>query len=129
MSLVELFLLGVPAVLLTGISKGGFGGALGGIAVPLLALNMPPTQAAAIMLPILCIADITGLRRFRGKWDISNLHIMLPGALVGVLIGALSFGALSERLIALLMAGCVRNLFSAAREKLFSCAMERKISS
>ena len=29
MSFVELFLLGVPAVLLTGISKGGFGGALG----------------------------------------------------------------------------------------------------
>ncbi|WP_433770669.1 sulfite exporter TauE/SafE family protein [Pseudomonas putida] len=103
MSLVELFLLGIPAVLLTGISKGGFGGALGGIAVPLLALNMPPTQAAAIMLPILCIADITGLRRFRGKWDKGNLKIMIPGALVGVLIGALTFGALSERLIALLM--------------------------
>lgn len=105
MPLMELFLLGIPAVLLTGISKGGFGGALGGIAVPLLALQMPPTQAAAIMLPILCMADITGLRRFRGKWDAGNLKIMIPGALVGVLIGALTFGALSERLIALLMGG------------------------
>ncbi|MCY1516698.1 Sulfite exporter TauE/SafE [compost metagenome] len=105
MSFVELFLLGVPAVLLTGISKGGFGGALGGIAVPLLALMMPPTQAAAIMLPILCMADITGLRRFYGKWDGRNLKIMLPGALVGVLIGTLSFGLLSERLIGLLIGG------------------------
>lgn len=105
MSFVELFLLGVPAVLLTGISKGGFGGALGGIAVPLLALMMPPTQAAAIMLPILCMADITGLRRFYGKWDLPNLKIMLPGALVGVLIGTLSFGLLSERLIGLLIGG------------------------
>jgi uncharacterized membrane protein YfcA len=105
MSFVELFLLGVPAVLLTGISKGGFGGALGGIAVPLLALMMPPTQAAAIMLPILCMADITGLRRFYGKWDLHNLKIMLPGALVGVLIGTLSFGLLSERLIGLLIGG------------------------
>ena len=105
MSFVELFLLGVPAVLLTGISKGGFGGALGGIAVPLLALMMSPTQAAAIMLPILCMADITGLRRFYGKWDLRNLKIMLPGALVGVLIGTLSFGLLSERLIGLLIGG------------------------
>jgi uncharacterized membrane protein YfcA len=105
MSFVELFLLGVPAVLLTGISKGGFGGALGGIAVPLLALMMPPTQAAAIMLPILCMADITGLRHFFGKWDLHNLKIMLPGALVGVLIGTLSFGLLSERLIGLLIGG------------------------
>ncbi len=105
MSFVELFLLGVPAVLLTGISKGGFGGALGGIAVPLLALMMPPTQAAAIMLPILCMADITGLRRFYGKWDVRNLKIMLPGALLGVLAGTLSFGLLSERLIGLMIGG------------------------
>ena len=48
MTFLDIFLLGIPAVLLTGISKGGFGGALGGIAVPLLALTMPPTQAAAI---------------------------------------------------------------------------------
>ncbi|WP_342245533.1 sulfite exporter TauE/SafE family protein [Pseudomonas sp. OTU5201] len=105
MSFAELFLLGIPAVLLTGISKGGFGGALGGIAVPLLALMMPPTQAAAIMLPILCMADITGLRRFYGKWDLRNLKIMLPGALLGVLVGTLSFGLLSERLIGLMIGG------------------------
>ncbi|MGH8601289.1 MAG: sulfite exporter TauE/SafE family protein [Gammaproteobacteria bacterium] len=111
MSLVELFVLGVPAVLLTGISKGGFGGALGGIAVPLLALQMPPTQAAAIMLPILCMADITGLRRFRGQWDLHNLKIMLPGALAGVLIGTLTFGFLSERLIGLLLGGIAMGFF------------------
>jgi uncharacterized membrane protein YfcA len=105
MSFAELFLLGIPAVLLTGISKGGFGGALGGIAVPLLALMMPPTQAAAIMLPILCMADITGLRRFYGKWDLHNLKIMLPGALLGVLAGTLSFGLLSERLLGLMIGG------------------------
>ena len=105
MTIYQLFLVGLPAVLLTGISKGGFGGALGGIAVPLLALMVPPTQAAAIMLPILCMADITGLRRFYGQWDMRNLKIMLPGALLGVLIGTLSFGLLSERLIGLMIGG------------------------
>jgi hypothetical protein len=103
MTLIELFLLSLPAVLSTGISKGGFGGAFGGIAVPLMALVMPPTQAAAIMLPILCMADVTGLRRFCGKWDLQNLKIMLPGALLGVLLGTLSFGLLSERLIGLVI--------------------------
>ncbi|SDI17473.1 sulfite exporter TauE/SafE family protein [Pseudomonas panipatensis] len=100
---LDFFLVAIPAVLLTGVSKGGFGGALGGIAVPLMALAMPPTQAAALMLPILCMADITGLRRFYGKWDVRNLKIMLPGALLGVLAGSLSFGLLSERFIALLI--------------------------
>lgn len=102
---LEFLLVAIPAVLLTGVSKGGFGGALGGIAVPLMALAMPPTQAAALMLPILCMADLTGLRRFYGKWDVRNLKIMLPGALLGVGAGALSFGLLSERFIALLIGG------------------------
>lgn len=101
----EFLLVAIPAVLLTGVSKGGFGGALGGIAVPLLALALPPTQAAALMLPILCMADLTGLRRFYGKWDVRNLKIMLPGALLGVGVGTLSFGLLSERFIALLIGG------------------------
>lgn len=105
MSLTEFLLLGLPAVLLTGLSKGGFGGALGGIAVPLLALGMAPTQAAAVMLPILCVADLVGLRAYYGKWDVANLKIMLPGALIGVLIGSLTFGMLNERVIGLLIGG------------------------
>ena len=36
MTLADLVLFALPAVFLTGLSKGGFGGALGGIAVPLL---------------------------------------------------------------------------------------------
>lgn len=105
MSLTDFLLFGLPAVLLTGLSKGGFGGALGGIAVPLLALGLAPTQAAAVMLPILCVADLVGLRAYYGKWDMANLRIMLPGALVGVLIGSLTFELLNERVIGLLIGG------------------------
>lgn len=105
MSWTDFLLFGLPAVLLTGLSKGGFGGALGGIAVPLLALGLAPTQAAAVMLPILCVADLVGLRAYYGKWDLANLRIMLPGALVGVLIGSLTFELLNERVIGLLIGG------------------------
>ena len=51
----------VPAVIIAGVSKGGFGGGLGIMTVPLMALVASPVQAAAIMLPILCAIDIVGL--------------------------------------------------------------------
>ena len=44
-------------VLLTGISKSAFAGALGVFAVPILILLLPITEAIALMLPILIIAD------------------------------------------------------------------------
>src|SRR3990167_10510455 len=91
MSLSDFLLFALPAVFLTGLSKGGFGGALGGIAVPLLALASTPKQAAAVMLPILCLADVVGLKAYFGKWDLANLKVMMPGALIGIGIGALTF--------------------------------------
>ncbi len=93
----------IPAVLLTGISKGGFAGALGGIGVPLMALAISPVQAAAILLPVLCLMDVVGFHAYFRKWDTANLKIMLPGALLGILAGTLSFGMLSEDAIRILI--------------------------
>src|SRR5690606_37790569 len=42
----------LPAVFLIGLSKGGLGGAMALIGVPLMSLVVPPVQAAAILLPI-----------------------------------------------------------------------------
>lgn len=93
----------IPAVLLTGISKGGFGSALGGIGVPLMALAISPVDAAAILLPVLCFMDVVGVQAYFGKWDGANLKIMIPGALLGIAIGTLSFGLLSENTIRILI--------------------------
>lgn len=95
----------IPAVLLTGISKGGFGSALGGIGVPIMALAISPVQAAAILLPVLCLMDLVGLRVYFGKWDKATLKIMLPGALLGIIAGTLTFGRLSEDVIRILIGG------------------------
>ncbi|MDH1261864.1 MULTISPECIES: sulfite exporter TauE/SafE family protein [unclassified Pseudomonas] len=103
MTLTDFLLFAVPAVFLTGLSKGGFGGALGGIAVPLLALAATPMQAVAIMLPILCLADVVGLKAYFGKWDTANLKVMMPGALIGIVIGSLTFELLNENTIGLLI--------------------------
>lgn len=86
----------IPAVLLTGISKGGFGSALGGIGVPIMALAISPLQATAILLPVLCFMDLVGLRVYFRKWDSASLRIMLPGALLGIAIGTLTFGVMTE---------------------------------
>jgi uncharacterized protein len=85
------YLLAVPVVFLTGMSKGGFGGGFGMLAVPLLSLMIDPRLAAAILLPILCVMDIFSWKNFRGIWDKLNLQILLPGALLGTVAGALTF--------------------------------------
>ena len=51
------WLLAVPAVIALGLAKGGFAG-VGMLATPLLALIVPPLQAAAILLPILLLQDV-----------------------------------------------------------------------
>jgi uncharacterized membrane protein YfcA len=83
-------------VLITGISKSGFGGGLGVLAVPLMALYVSPIQAAAIMLPILCLMDAINVWVYRKSWDRLNVRILLPAALGGVLVGAMTFRYLSD---------------------------------
>ncbi|ODA34526.1 hypothetical protein A8L45_06030 [Veronia pacifica] len=63
------YLAAVPAVLIYGIGKGGLGGALGVVAVPMMSLSLPVQQAAAILLPSLLVMDIFAVKhhyRFSG---------------------------------------------------------------
>lgn len=104
------YLFAIPAVLITGISKGGFGGGLGLLAVPMMAMAISPVQAAAIMLPILCLMDLFSLKRFHGHADIENLKILLPAAFVGILLGAFSFQYLTDQQLKI-MIGLIALLF------------------
>lgn len=93
----------VPAVLLFGISKGGFGSGLGTAAVPLMALVVSPLQAAAILLPILCVMDLVALWKFRGKWVWPELRVLLPASLLGILVGTLLFEYMSAAVVRLIV--------------------------
>ena len=77
----------IPAVIFVGLSKGGFGGAMALIGLPLMALVVSPIKAAAIMLPILIVMDIVSLWTWRGVFDAKTLKIMLPAGMVGIGIG------------------------------------------
>lgn len=56
------WLMGALAVSALGLSKGGFAG-VGQIATPLMALFMPPLQAAALLLPIATAANSAVVKR------------------------------------------------------------------
>jgi uncharacterized membrane protein YfcA len=87
------------AVILVGLSRGGFGGAMGILGVPVMALALPPVQAAAILLPILILVDIVGLWSWRKEYDITTLKIMLPAAVVGLVFGGLAAVYVSDDIV------------------------------
>jgi uncharacterized protein len=91
------YALAIPAVLLTGISKAGFGAGSGGVAVPMMSQVIAPSVAAGIMLPILLVMDLLGLRAYRGQWRADVLKPMIAPAVLGIVIGALMFGVLSVK--------------------------------
>ncbi len=76
----------VPAAMLVGLSKGGLP-MVGMLAVPILALVVPPVQAAGLLLPIFVVSDMFGLWAWRREVSRRNLEILIPGAVAGVALG------------------------------------------
>lgn len=95
----------IPAVLLMGISKSGFGTGFGSLAVPLMALAIPVPQAAAILIPVLLLIDLLGLAVFRKNFDREFLRFLIPCGLIGTVIGALLFKSLDAHVVAGLVGG------------------------
>ncbi len=92
----------IPAMIILGLSKGGFT-TLGMLTVPTLALVISPVQAAAIVLPILVLSDVVALFSYRGIFDATTLKIMLPGAVVGIAIGWWTAAWVTEQEIRLIV--------------------------
>jgi hypothetical protein len=68
-----------------------------------MSIFIAPPEAAGIMLPILCAMDLFGAHAYRGRWSRTHLRVLLPGAIVGIGLGALAFGALSVNAVRLLL--------------------------
>jgi uncharacterized protein len=90
----------IPAVLLMGLSKSGFGSGFGSLAVPIMALTISVPQAAAIMLPLLAVMDVLGVTAYRRHVDLKLIRLLLPAGLVGTVVGTLLFGVLSPTTVA-----------------------------
>ncbi len=89
------FAAAVPAVLLAGVSKGGFETAGGIAAAPLLALVIDPRLAVGLMLPLLMLMDVASLRAYWRRWSWPEARTLMTGAIPGVAVGWALFGAIS----------------------------------
>ena len=94
------YALAVPAVLLLGVSKSGFGTGFGSLAVPMMAMAVTVPQAAAILMPVLLVMDLLGMAAFRKDFDLKLLKFLIPCGLVGIVIGALLFRLLDAHVVA-----------------------------
>ncbi|MEO9824649.1 MAG: sulfite exporter TauE/SafE family protein [Paracoccaceae bacterium] len=82
------FALAVPAVILAGISKGGFGSGASFVATPILALVLPPELAVGILLPLLMLIDFGSLKAYWGQWNMMEARRLIIGSLPGVTLAA-----------------------------------------
>jgi hypothetical protein len=84
---------------LIGIAKGGFGGLIGGLATPILALVLPVDQVLGLLMPILMLADIFAVAMHWGLWNLKLVVLLLPGAIAGVVIGTLFIRSAPTRVL------------------------------
>lgn len=91
------------AVVFLGIAKAGFGGGIGLLATPLMALSIGARNSVGILLPILCAIDLFALPHYWRTWDRRNVAMLLPGAVAGIGIGSLLLGKFNDRWIGLMI--------------------------
>jgi uncharacterized membrane protein YfcA len=109
------YLAAVPAAMLVGLSKGGLP-MVGMLGVPVLALAMPPLQAAGLLLPIFVVSDWFGLWAYRKEYSRRNLAILIPASIAGIGFGWATAALIPEAAVTL-MVGVMGLAFSAERLK------------
>lgn len=90
---IWLFLaLGSASAMLVSAAKAGFGGSMGILSMPLMvyACQGRTELALGIMLPLLIVCDQFSIVSWWGKWDRHIVSLLLPGLVLGVVIGSLA---------------------------------------
>ncbi|MEM8572005.1 MAG: sulfite exporter TauE/SafE family protein [Pseudomonadota bacterium] len=88
---IEFLLVAGIVVVIVGISKSGFAGGLGVIAVPVMTLYVSPQMALAIQMPLLILMDFANGWRYWKSWSRPVVMALLPGAFLGLAAGAALF--------------------------------------
>lgn len=99
------------AAALVGLSKGGLP-VVGMLAVPILALAMPPVAAAGLLLPVYVVSDAFGLYAWRHAFDRRNLAILVPATALGVGLGWLLASRVPDWTVTALV-GLIGTVFAA----------------
>lgn len=107
----EFWLVATAAAVAVGLSKGGLP-AVGMLAVPVLALALPPVTAAGLLLPVYVLSDMLGLVAYRRGFDRRLFAILAPPMTFGILLGWYLAAAVPDRLVTGVI-GAIGLLFSA----------------
>lgn len=94
------FAVATVAVVILGLSKGGFAG-FGMVSTPLLAVVVGPVRAAGLIFPILLVQDAVTIWIYRRRWSRPIVAAMAPGAAFGVWAGYALAAHVSEAAVAL----------------------------
>ena len=77
----------VIALLLTAVSKGGFGGGVGILSTPLMIQIAPEAKfAIGLWLPILIVSDMATIHHYPREWNPKAFWRLTPGMLLGITI-------------------------------------------
>ena len=82
------------AILLIGVTKSGFGSGVGLMIVPMTVMAMDQThyraeRALGLMLPLLVAGDLFAVWQYRHLFSLTIVRRLLPGTVVGVVLGGL----------------------------------------
>lgn len=101
------------AVIILGLSKGGFAG-VGMISTPLLALVVGPIEAAGLIFPILIVQDCVALWAYKHQWNTAIIRTMIPGAALGIALAYQVASTVSSAIVQVML-GVISLLFSLQR--------------
>ncbi len=101
---IEFMVVAAAVVFIVGVSKSGLASGVGALAVPLLALFLPPLVAAAILLPLLSCIDVIVIWKYWQNIRRDLVLLCLPGGILGVLVASLSIGAFDPAWVKLIVA-------------------------
>jgi len=92
------------------------------LSVPLMALVISPVVAAVVLLPIYILSDLVGIWLYRREYSWTNLKVLIPAGILGVLLGWSTASIVSDDMVALLIgvmgiSFCLYRWFDKAQSK------------
>ncbi len=90
------YAIGALATLIIGIGKAGFGGGVGIIAVPLLAIVLPTNTVLGVLLPLLIAGDVFSIPHHWGRQSNTHVRWVGIGSAVGFCLGAVLLALLQQ---------------------------------
>lgn len=102
---VVTILVAFAGVFLIGFMRGAFGGGFAIVGIPLLSTVMDPLTAGGLLAPLFVAMDLVALRYWKpSTWSKPDLVLLVPGLVIGIGLGYLTFRLLDQHAIAIMMA-------------------------